>query len=264
MRWRWKRGMAKTSRTVSFLRGFRAPFEGISFLWGNRGLWKYVWIPFLINVLLFFGLGLVFVALFPDLIQFLLPVGDVWYLTLLRALLWAVGSMVLGIIFLLVFTVVGNLIAGPFNDALSERVEGLMGGHAPPSRGLAHQFGELGRTALEEAKRILFFLSGSLVFLLWNLIPGVGQILYAVTTSVWTLLFLALEFGDYYLVRHWIRFRARWSHIWAHRWASLGFGAGASVLLMIPLINLLLIPCAVTGGTLLWLRLVPSQNESRR
>ncbi len=255
--------MAGKSRTVSFLQGFRAPFEGISFLWGNRGLWKYVWIPFFINVLLFFGLGLLFVALFPDLIQLLLPPGDAWYLTLMRALLWAVGSIVLGILFLLVFTVVGNLIAGPFNDALSERVEGLMGGHAPPSRGLAHQFGELGRTALEEVKRIVFFLCGSLVLLLWNLIPGVGQIVYAVTTSVWTLLFLALEFGDYYLMRHWIRFRARWSQIWSHRWASLGFGAGASVLLMIPLVNLLLIPCAVTGGTLLWLRLAPSQGESR-
>ncbi len=255
--------MAVKSRVVSFLLGFRGPYEGISFLWGNRGLWRYVWIPFFINVLLFFGLGLVFVAFFPDLIQLLLPAGDAWYLTLLRALLWAVGSVVLGILFLLVFTVVGNLIAGPFNDALSERVEGLMGGHAPPSRGLREQLRGLGRTALEEVKRVLFFLAGSLVLLLWNLVPGVGQILYAVTTSVWTLLFLALEFGDYYLMRHWIRFRARWSHIWAHRWASLGFGAGASVLLMIPLVNLLLIPCAVTGATLLWLRLAPGQGGSR-
>ena len=259
-----RKGMLGRSVAISFLQGFRAPFEGVSFLWGNRGLWRYVWIPFLVNVLLFLGLGVIFVALYPGLIQHLLPSGDAWYLSLLRALLWAVGSAILAIGFLLVFTVVGNLIAGPFNDALSERVEGSMGGHVRPARGLGSQLGELGRTALEEVKRVLFFMAGSLVLLLWNLIPGVGQAIYTVTAGIWTLLFLALEFGDYYLVRHWVRFRTRWALIWSHRWSSLGFGLGASLLLMIPIVNLLLIPCAVTGGTLLWLRLAPSQGESRR
>jgi CysZ protein len=190
-----------------------------------------------------------------------LPSGDAWYWTILRTLLWAVGSALLAILFLLTFTVVGNVIAGPFNDLLSEKVEELVRGvQSRPSPGLREQIGAVGRTALEEVKRLAFYLLGSVVLLLWNLIPGMGQMLYAVSSGIWTLLFLALEFGDYYLLRHWIRFRSRWSHIWSQRWASLGFGAGAALLLMVPLLNLLLIPGAVAGGTLLWIRLAPPEG----
>ncbi len=245
---------------VSFGQGLLAVFQGLAFLWRNRGLWKYMWIPFFINVLLFFSLGALFVALFPGLIQLLLPSGDAWYWSILRLLLWAVGSALLAILFLLTFTVAGNIIAGPFNDVLSEKVEEMVRGiPSRPSSGLKKQIADVGRTALEEVKRLAFYLLGALVLLLWNLIPGAGQVLFVVTNGIWTLLFLALEFGDYYLLRHWIRFRIRWSHIWSQRWASLGFGAGAALLLMIPLLNLLLIPAAVTGGTLLWIRLAPPE-----
>jgi CysZ protein len=243
---------------ASFLQGFWAPLRGMGFLWRNRALWKYVWIPILINVFVFLGLGGVFVTQFPDLIQLLLPSGDAWYWAVLGVLLWILGSALLLLFFFMAFTLVGTAIAGPFNDLLSERVEavttGVPGSPSPP---LAKQIGGVGRSVLESLKHLAFYLAGALLLLLWNLIPGVGTVVYAVTGGVWTLLFLALEFGDHYLGRHWSRFRARWGCIWSHRWASLGFGAASALMLLVPLLNLLFIPAAVAGGTLLWLRLAP-------
>jgi CysZ protein len=255
--------MAGSFFVMSFLKGFWAPLNGLGFLWRNRALWKFVWIPMLINVVVFVGLGTVFVAFFSSLIHLLLPQGDAWYWAVLSVLLWVVGSLLLVIFFLFAFTVVGNMIGGPFNDVLSERVERMVRGDLEAS---AASFGQqvryVGRSAVESLKLLLFYLVGWVVLLLWNLIPGLGTVIYAVTTGAWTFLFLALEFGDYYLARHWIRFRARWSRIWTHRWASLGFGAGSALLLVIPLLNLLLIPAAVTGATLLWLRLTPPEESS--
>jgi CysZ protein len=255
--------MAKRLFVVSFLQGLSAPFHGLAFLWRNRSLWKYAWIPLLINIALFAGLGAVFVTLFPDLIHRVLPEGNAWYWAVLSVLLWVVGSILLGIFFLFAFTVVGNIIAGPFNDLLSERVEELVRGTPsipPPS--FAQQLRNVGRSALESLKRLVFYLAGSLVLLLWNLIPGAGTLIYAVTSGAWTFLFLALEFADYYLARYWTRFWTRWARIWSQRWASLGFGAGSGLLLLIPLLNLLLIPGAVTGATLLWLRLTPPPESA--
>jgi CysZ protein len=242
----------------SFLSGFRAPFRGILFLGRHRTLWKYVWIPFLINVLLFAGLGVLFVIFYPKLIQTFMPYGDAWYWVFLRGLLWLVGSVLLLLFFLFAFVVVGNLIAGPFNDLLSEQVERtLLGDLTGDSPGFRDQLVQTGRTVMEEMKRLLFYISGCLVLLLLNLLPALGTLIYAGASGVWTLLFLALEFGDFYLCRHWIGFRQRWGKIWTHRWSSLGFGGGAAVLLFVPLLNLLLIPGAVTGATLLWVRLEP-------
>jgi CysZ protein len=250
--------MAGSGVTISFVEGLHAPFQGLDYLWRHRGLWKYVWIPFLVNVFLYFGLGAAFIGLYPSMIGHILPEGHAWYVAALRVLLWIAGSALIGVMFLFSFTVVGNIIAGPFSDLLSERVEAMILKTAPPhSPGLGEQLGSLGRNALEETKRLLFFLAGSLLLLLLALIPAAGPFLYSVASGAWTLLFLALEFGDYYLMRHSARFRARWSHIWGHRWQSLGFGAGAALLLLIPIANLLLIPGAVTGGTLLWIRLAP-------
>jgi CysZ protein len=243
---------------LSFLDGFRAPLRGLTFLWRHRALWKLVWIPVIINALVFSGLGALFATQFSKLITLLLPSGDAWYWAVLSVLLWALGSALILVLFFLAFTVVGNAIAGPFNDILSERVEAMTRGiPPPPAPPLARQVAAVGRSVLESLKALASYLAVALLLLLWNLIPGAGAVIYTVASGVWTLLFLALEFGDYYLIRHRPRFRARWACIWSHRWASLGFGAASSLMLLVPLLNLLLLPVAVTGATLLWIRLSP-------
>lgn len=249
---------------IGLLAGFWAPLRGLAYLGRNKPLWKYVWIPALINLFLFATLGTLFVFLFPHLLGLILPEGDAWYLTALRGILWAVGSALILLLFLLTFTAVGTLIAGPFNDLLSEKVEQMQRGILPEEPGgIWQQARRSARSAWESLKYVAVYLLGSLMLLLWNLLPGIGSVTYTVLATLWTLLFLALEFGDYYLARHWVLFRSRWRKVWAHLWASLGFGAGCALLLMIPVLNLLLMPGAVAGGTLLWMELEPHEAMAR-
>ncbi len=250
--------MAKTIFLLAFARGFWAPMGGLAFLRRTPALWKYALIPAVLNVALFGGLGTLFVILFPHLIAQLLPQGDAWYLFLLRGIMWVVGSALMLLFFLVSFTAVGTIIASPFNELLSQRVEQLRGGtRQESSEGFWSQVSRTARSALESVKHVAVYLLGSLLILLVGLVPAVGAPVSAILGTIWTLLFLALEFGDYYLARHWVRFTDRWCIVWAHRWASIGFGLGCSLLLLIPFLNLLLMPGAVTGGTLLWLEIKP-------
>jgi len=245
-----------------FVQGFRAPFEGLAFVLRRRRLWKYVLIPLAVNVLLFGGLLVAFVLAYPSLIALILPSVEVWYKVVLRVLLWVLGSALLALLFMFTFTAVGNLVAGPFCDLLSERVEGLVrgAGEAPPMTAWA-QVREALRGVLDELKRIAFFLAGALLLLLLNLAPVIGTLLATVLGALWAMLFLSLEFSDHYLARHWPRFRDRWGLVWSQRPASIGFGAATALLLLIPMANLVLIPTAVAGATLLWLRLAPPGRD---
>lgn len=256
--------MKRSFFVLGLARGFWAPLRGLGYLLRNRPLWKYVWIPVLINLALFAGLGGLFVLLFPSMVGLILPGGDAWYWVVLRAILWVIGSALVLLLFLLIFTAVGTVIAGPFNDLLSERVEQMSRGRLPENLGgIWAQSKRSLRSAWESLKHVAVYLSGSIVLLVWNVVPGVGSAIYTILGTVWTLLFLALEFGDYYLARHVVRFRTRWAMVWAHRWASLGFGAGCGMLLMIPFLNLFLMPGAVAGGTLLWMELEPPEARAR-
>jgi CysZ protein len=67
--------------------------------------------------------------------------------------------------------------------------------------------------------------------------------------------FLTLEFTDLTLARHGYRLRQRLQLLRHHPGLTAGFGLGTSLLLWIPVVNVLCVPIAVVGGTALALSL---------
>ena len=65
-------------------------------------------------------------------------------------------------------------------------------------------------------------------------------------------LLFAAQFGGWSLTRYFISFPGRWRVVWRNK--SLGFGLGVAtmVLMLVPLLNLVLLPLAAVGGTLLY------------
>jgi CysZ protein len=70
--------------------------------------------------------------------------------------------------------------------------------------------------------------------------------------GAWT---MAIQFSDYPTENRGRPFHETVALLQRNRSAALGFGACATVALALPLINLLLIPGAVAGGTILYRRM---------
>ncbi len=244
---------AAVKPVAGFARGFSYPLRAAKFLTKQPGLLKYLAIPFAINVLVFslsvyFGLGM-----FEGLLETYAPSTEVWYGMILYYLAWTVALLLTTVVVFFSFTVVGNLIASPFNELLSERTEVLRSGPLPETRFSVGRFWKEARNALfVELKKLSFFVVGMLLLLAINLIPGIGSAIYAVLAPLFTLFFLVVEYMAFVLMRKQLNFAEQRRYVTKRPIMMLGFGCGIFCLLAIPFVQFFCIPLAVVGATLLW------------
>lgn len=233
--------------------GFLAPLKAWSFLWGHGRLLPLAVAPFLINLglfALFFWLGY---SRFGSWVRALLPLGEGWWWQVLHYLLAVLAALVLLVLQVYLFAVVGGIIASPFLEALTRRVEVLAAPGSPQGWAQVGWLAEILRVAGQAVKRLALFVAVMLALLALNLLPVVGSLLYGLLALAATCCFLACEFLDYPLDRRGLTFRQKLSYLRGLGLRGLGFGAAVCLMGMVPLVNLLLLPLAAVGGTLLYL-----------
>jgi CysZ protein len=237
-------------------RGATYPWRAVLFLHRHR-LWRQAGIAVGINILLLGAVMFALVSLaWPWLVsldartQAMAADGEVVRvaLTLLK---WAVWILVMPLVLVasaVVVLLLGGVVAAPFLDMLSERVEQLVIGTAPaPWNGRrAWQVFLFGLTDILWS--LAFLVAIYVPLLVVGFIPGIGALASLVGGS----LLLAQEFVGMPLARRMMPYRARWRIILDHKWLALGFGAMSTLFLMVPGLNLLLLPVASTAGTLLF------------
>ena len=104
---------------------------------------------------------------------------------------------------------------------------------------------------LSELRKQGYLVLRAIPVLILLLIPGINVI----ATVLWLLLgfwFLALEYADYPMGNHGLSFKRQRALLAGKKVNTLGFGAGVSLLMFIPILNLAAMPIAVAGATILW------------
>ncbi len=149
------------------------------------------------------------------------------------------------------FTAVGNFIAAPFNDILSEKTEHmLIGTTSTDVFSVTAMFTDVWRTVGDEIRKVSIFLVAMGLLLFVNFIPLLGPPLFSVCSVLLTLYFLVVEYTGFVFSRKGMRFSQQRVFIRKHRSQSLGFGLSVMLTLMIPLVQFLTIPLAIVAATL--------------
>ena len=236
-----------------FTEGVLLPKRAFGMILKGGGLKVRALLPLLINIVLFGG-GLIaaFTYRVPLVeLVWLKPENPAWYL----ASLWYVTAVLIFLVILLIafflFTPIGCLIGGPFNDMLSEKTEFLLDPTAADRPfSLTAIIAETAISLRSELTKLLFWVAIIVPALLLNLIPGIGQILFAGISGTVGVFMLALQFADYPMSRRRWTWRRKYAFLRSDLPRTMGFGAGVALLLAIPLLNLLAIPVCVTAGTI--------------
>lgn len=236
-------------RAGDFLVGFALPFRALGVIRRSPKLLALSALCALITLASLLGLVIILWRATPGLLGALWTRPAAWYA---RAA-WEVAQALL---FLLLAVVGANtvplVLIAPFQDALSEGTEELCGDFTAPPFRLGTFARGLWTSLAHTLARIAVLLAGHLVLLPLHLVPGVGSLTWTVLGSLWTMLWIAAEHVGAPMARHFYRFGQVREVLSQRRALALGFGAAAYVLLWVPVLNTLLLPLAIVGGTLLY------------
>ena len=246
---------------TNFSIGFSYPFRAGKFIKHHPSLLKYIILPFLINVVVFSGAVYWGLTFFNSIVVHYIPQGEAWYWALLSYFLWLVAILVTMVLVFFSFTVVGAIIASPFNDILSEKTEELL---TDISHDAPFAFRVFLRDALQivvdGCKKIIIFVLLMLFLLPLNLIPG-GTLPYSALSILLTVFFLVVEYTGYVFTRKHLTFLDQRRFIFSYKFMMLGFGTGIMGVLAIPFLQFFCIPLGVVGATQLWHDLTNSQGR---
>ncbi|HFE32197.1 MAG TPA: sulfate transporter CysZ [Gammaproteobacteria bacterium] len=235
------------------------PFAGIGYFFqglqliAQPGLRRYVLIPLCINIVLFGGLIWLGVGQFEALMNWLMPELPDW-LQWAEWLLWLVFAVSVLLMAFFSFSLLANIVGAPFNGLLAEAVElHLTGRPLDSGGGWKKMLRELLPTLVDELRKLLYLAAWSVPFLLLFLVPGLNLIA-PFTWLAFSAWMLAVEYADYPMGNHGLRSAEQKRRLANKRLLSLGFGAAVTVATMIPVFNFLVMPAAVAGATVMWVR----------
>ena len=233
------------SGALYFLRGMRLIF--------TRGIRAYVLVPLLVNVVLFSAIIYFGAAQFLELLDWLLPDWLDWLTVLLLPLFFITALIVV----FFTFSLIGNLVAAPFNGLLAEAVECHITGKPIAGGGWQKMLADLGQTIVSELRKLAYIVLRGIPVLLLFVIPGLNL----AAPVIWILFgawMLAISYLDYPMANHGLSFPEQRRQLGQRRYLALGFGGATMFALAIPLINFLVIPAAVAGATILWVERLES------
>jgi len=234
------------SGALYFLRGVRLIFA--------PGIRAYVIGPLLVNIVLFSAITYFGAAQFQELLDWLLPDWLDW-LTVVLLPLFVITALVM---VFFTFSLIGNLIAAPFNGLLAEAVEcHITGKPIGAGGGWKKMLADVGHSIASELRKLAYIVLRGIPVLLLFVIPGLNL----AAPVIWILFgawMMAISFVDYPMANHGLTFPEQRRQLGQRRYLALGFGGATMFALAIPLVNLLVIPAAVAGATILWVERLES------
>ena len=194
-------------------------------------------------------------SLMPDRVEDI----DSWWASSLKSVLQFLVGLVLVTVSVVLVIALSAVFAAPFNDALSEAVEGIAAGKAPVPFSLSAVLRDAARAiSIEAGKAIVYLAVIGPLFVLSFFVPLAAQIL-GVAGFLLSSWYLAFDYVDWPAARRDWPLKKRRQFFFRHLGTMTGFGVGVWVIVFLPIVNLLFMPAAVAGGTLLFVRLSPPE-----
>lgn len=251
-------GAAKPPAATQIAEGLFMPLGALRFLLSHKGIKRFAALPLIANAVLYIAaifLGFYLLSQWDTQVawEFWGPIGG-WLATGFN---WTSGSMkwiiALPVVFLLCyfsFTIVGMVIASPFNDILSQRTEYIIRETQSESPPLGLTLRVMIVSLIDSLK--IAATQVALVFLTLPLliIPIVGFLPLMLVTAYFT----GRGFYDIPLACNSIAGRHKKPYTQRRFLSLIGFGLAMELLFMIPFVGLLMLPVGVTAGTQMYCR----------
>lgn len=214
----------------------------------SPGLRRYVAVPIAISAVLYavlFGVLYLYLPGWQSAIASYLPSWLHW----LAWLIWLLVMATTLVITYFTFAIVVAFLASPFYGVLAEKVEQQLGGSGSQDDRNWRQM--ISDSVSREWQKLTFILPRMALLFAAGFIPGTQPFMPVawVLLSSWC---LAIQYLDYVMDNHHISFADMRKLLWTHKGQTLLFGVILTPLIMVPVLNLVIMPAAVAAGVILW------------
>lgn len=239
---------------MTHLQEIKAGFHYFVMGWhfvAQKGLRRFVIMPIVLNILLLSGLFWLFMAQISNMIDWMMAFIPDW-LSFLSVILLVLSITMILLVFYFIFTTLSGFIAAPFNGLLAEKLEKMLTGEAVSEDNWLDVMKDVPRMLNREWQKLRYSLPKIIALFLLGFIPVVGQTIVPVLTFLFTAWMMAIQYCDYPFDNHKISFDVMKNALGEQRTQSLTFGGLITCCTFLPLVNLVIIPVAVCGATLMW------------
>jgi CysZ protein len=223
--------------------GLRSYFSGMALIF-KPGVRRFVWIPFVINLLLFSLASWLLWTYMSSMLDSLLPTWLDW----LSWLLMPLFSIMTLLLVYLSFSLLANIIAAPFYVYLARGVERHLSGELnEPSNNNSVIKEALSIMGLE-LRKLTYYLVRAIPLLILSIIPGINII----SLPMWLLFsawFLTFEYMGYFFENHQVMFKEQKTHMQSDRVNHIVFGSISLFAVSVPIFNLFSPAIGVAGAT---------------
>lgn len=229
--------------------------KGFSLIF-EKGTKRFSIAPLFINLILYMLIGLFLYGQFDRFIEWSVGSLPDW-LSFLGPVLWLMFAIIAVVATGYTFAIIAMLICSPFHGLLAEKVAENLGYRKFDEALTMATIYRITKRALgREFTKLKYNLPRMLGVLLLAVFLGfipILNLLAPIVTLVWAAWSMAAQFIDFPADNDEIDFKSMLVKMRRKRSECLIFGGATTLLLSIPLVNLLTISAAVAGATKLWL-----------
>jgi CysZ protein len=218
----------------------------------NPGYRRFIFIPLLANLVFFVLLTTFMFGIFGDTVLWVTDWLPSW-MNFMGWFIWFVLGSVFFIVYGVSFSIITNIFAAPFNGLLAEKIQRDMGLDLPDGESLSSL---ITRTLGRELSKLVYFIwyglwvTLGLVLLSW--VPLLN-VLVPILAFMWGAWCLSIQYLDYAADNNQQTFKDLRADARKSLFGSLSFGGIIAFLMMVPVVNIFVMPVAVAGGTYMWL-----------
>ena len=213
----------------------------------THGLRRFIIVPIALNFILFTGLFYFTYHYVFSFTSYYLDKLPSW-LSFLSGIFFIIFIICFFLLFLSMFTVVFNILAAPFNGLLAEKTQITLYNSRPPSL----PFFEMTlRTMKRQGEFLKYYLLHFIGICLLFFVPFI-QPVYPFLWFLFTAWMISVQYQDFAMDNNLVSFKELKQNVKNNKMRSLGFGTSINLVSFIPLLNILAMPAAVIGSTILY------------
>jgi CysZ protein len=236
--------------TTDINKSISALFRGISYVRTNRWIWNYIYTAILLNLLVFIGMVVLLAQTVVSFVNWLLVTFSLDAGSTVYVIIQVIGTLLALFIGIILFSTLSSIVNAPVYSIMTDRLLKEKGGINHTSYKERGAIAEIFLAIGLEIKKLILIISIFIMTLLFNILPGIGQVIFILINGLQLILITGIDLFEPLVAKKRLTFRSKVIHIIRNPLKFWPFLLVAGAICAVPVVNIVTIPICIVAAIL--------------